>query len=65
MRMTKFSGEPKLGDVAFVKPSFAKLEASQRFQFEWYRYFVTDLIDHSSRENKFNGLTGMNNIWGK
>lgn len=33
--------------TVYVEPSLANVATGQRFQFERYGYFVTDLVDHT------------------
>jgi glutaminyl-tRNA synthetase len=52
--------------TASRKPSLAGAEPDQKFQFERFRYFVADRLDHvAGTKPVFNRVTGLKDSWGK
>lgn len=51
--------------TAYVEPSLAQAQPSDKFQFERFGYFVADRKDHAPGKPVFNRVTGLKDSWGK
>jgi glutaminyl-tRNA synthetase len=48
-----------------VKPSLVFAKPDQKFQFEWFGYFVADRVDHmAGTKPVFNRVAGLKDSWG-